>query len=80
MRRHAGSTLLPNCSMLAAPPPFRSWRLTTESSTFPATVDFSQAHTVVAGNPDPFPPAQATPGSTGEAGYSPLIQLLTVLC
>lgn len=40
-----------------------------------ATVDFSPILNVV---PDPdtaFPPLQASPGSIGEAGYSPLVQL-----
>jgi hypothetical protein len=41
---------------------------------FPATVTFGQQRVLTAGNP-PFPPAQATPGSTGNTGYSPLIQL-----
>ena len=45
---------------------------------FPATVDFSPVHMVVAG-PNGFPPATATPGAIGftspSGGYSPLIQL-----
>ena len=41
---------------------------------FPATVDFSPNHVVSAG-PTGFPPAAAEPGSVGEPGYSPLIQL-----
>ncbi len=41
---------------------------------FPATVDFSPVHVVQAG-PTGFPPAAVAPGSVGEAGYSPLIQL-----
>jgi hypothetical protein len=42
---------------------------------FPATVDFSPVRTV-AGTPGTgFPPTQADPGSVGEAGYSPLIEL-----
>ncbi len=41
---------------------------------FPATVDFTPEHVVVAG-PTGFPPAKAQPGSVGEAGYTPLIQL-----
>jgi hypothetical protein len=41
---------------------------------FPATVDFAQQRVLTAGTP-PFPPAQATPGSTGQSGYSPLIQM-----
>ena len=41
---------------------------------FPATVDFSYRHDVSAG-PTGFPPDVATPGSRGEAGYTPLIQL-----
>jgi hypothetical protein len=41
---------------------------------FPATVDFSPERVVVPG-PGGFPPAQALPGSVGEPGYSPLIQL-----
>lgn len=41
---------------------------------FPASVDFSPNRVVVPG-PTGFPPAQADPGSVGEAGYSPLIQL-----
>lgn len=40
---------------------------------FPAAVDFSADHLVVAGAGG-FPPAQAAPGSVGEAGYSPLIE------
>jgi hypothetical protein len=40
---------------------------------FPAAVDFSADHLVVAGQGG-FPPAQAAPGSVGEAGYSPLIE------
>lgn len=41
---------------------------------FPASVDFAPARVVAAG-PTGFPPAAASPGSIGEAGYSPLIQL-----
>lgn len=41
---------------------------------FPASVDFSPNH-VVAPGPTGFPPAAAEPGSIGEPGYSPLIQL-----
>jgi hypothetical protein len=41
---------------------------------FPAAVDFRPVHEVVAG-PGGFPPARAVPGSVGEAGYSPLIEL-----
>jgi hypothetical protein len=45
------------------------------SINFPATVDFSPTH-VVQGTPGSgFPPVKAQPGSVGEAGYSPLIQL-----
>jgi hypothetical protein len=40
----------------------------------PATVDFSPEHVVEAG-PAGFPPDRAQPGSVGEAGYSPLVQL-----
>jgi len=42
---------------------------------FPATVDFGPERIVV---PDPvtgFPPLEASPGSVGEEGYSPLVQL-----
>jgi hypothetical protein len=42
---------------------------------FPATVTFGETHVLVAGSPNAFPPAQAAPGSTGNTGYSPLIQL-----
>lgn len=41
---------------------------------FPASVDFSPNH-VVAPGPTGFPPLAAEPGSIGEPGYSPLIQL-----
>ncbi|MGE5094588.1 MAG: hypothetical protein ACM3SO_05580 [Betaproteobacteria bacterium] len=41
---------------------------------FPASVDFS-ANRVVSPGPTGFPPAAAEPGSVGEPGYSPLIQL-----
>jgi hypothetical protein len=41
---------------------------------FPASVDFSPDRVVVPG-PTGFPPAAASPGAIGEAGYSPLIQL-----
>lgn len=41
---------------------------------FPASVDFAPNRVVVPG-PTGFPPAQAEPGSVGEAGYSPLIEL-----
>jgi hypothetical protein len=42
---------------------------------FPATVDFSPVR-AVAGTPGTgFPPTVANPGSIGETGYSPLIQL-----
>jgi hypothetical protein len=41
---------------------------------FLATVDFSPVHSVTPG-PAGFPPAVATPGSVGEAGYTPLIEL-----
>lgn len=41
---------------------------------FPATVDFSP-NRIVAPGPTGFPPAAAQPGSVGETGYSPLIQL-----
>jgi len=41
---------------------------------FPASVDFSPARVVVPG-PTGFPPAAASPGAVGEAGYSPLIEL-----
>ncbi|HEX9547749.1 MAG TPA: hypothetical protein VF942_10450, partial [Acidimicrobiales bacterium] len=39
------------------------------------TVDFSPARGLVAGTPSPFPPASATPGSKGDADYSPLVKL-----
>lgn len=39
---------------------------------FEGTVDFSPTRVVVPG-PDGFPPAQAEPGSIGDADYSPLI-------
>ena len=42
---------------------------------FPATVTFGQAHVLTPGVAAPFPPAKATPGSTGQQGYSPLIML-----
>lgn len=41
---------------------------------FPASVDFTPTRVVVPG-PTGFPPNAAQPGSIGEAGYSPLIQL-----
>jgi hypothetical protein len=41
---------------------------------FPASVDFTPARVVVPG-PTGFPPNAAQPGSIGEVGYSPLIQL-----
>jgi hypothetical protein len=41
---------------------------------FPASVDFRPDRVVVPG-PGGFPPAKAEPGSVGEAGYSPLVQL-----
>jgi hypothetical protein len=41
---------------------------------FPASVDFSP-NRVVAPGPTGFPPLAAGPGSVGEPGYSPLIQL-----
>lgn len=41
---------------------------------FPASVDFAPDRVVVPG-PTGFPPAAAAPGSVGEAGYSPLVQL-----
>ncbi|HET9701789.1 MAG TPA: hypothetical protein VFP70_12780 [Burkholderiales bacterium] len=41
---------------------------------FPASVDFSPERVVVPG-PTGFPPAAAIPGSVGEPGYSPLVQL-----
>jgi hypothetical protein len=41
---------------------------------FPASVDFSPNH-IVAPGPTGFPPAAAQPGSVGEPGYTPLIQL-----
>ena len=41
---------------------------------FPATVDFSPVHKLVAG-PTGFPPKVAQPGAVGDSGYSPLIQL-----
>jgi hypothetical protein len=39
---------------------------------FRGTIDFSPEHVLVAG-PDVFPPATASPGSTGDARYTPLI-------
>ena len=42
---------------------------------FPATVDFSPVHAVQGTPGTGFPPVQAVPGSVGQAGYSPLIQL-----
>lgn len=39
-----------------------------------ATVDFAPVRAVQAG-PSGFPPAQADPGSVGEPGYSPLVEL-----
>jgi hypothetical protein len=41
---------------------------------FPGTVTFGQNHVVVAG-PNGFPPSQFSPPSTGDALYSPLIEL-----
>lgn len=41
---------------------------------FPASVDFSPVRSVTPG-PLGFPPAAASPGAVGEAGYSPLVQL-----
>jgi hypothetical protein len=41
---------------------------------FPASVDFTPTR-VVAPGPTGFPPAVASPGAVGEAGYSPLIEL-----
>lgn len=41
---------------------------------FPASVNFAPEHVVAAGQTG-FPPADAQPGSIGETGYSPLIQL-----
>ncbi len=41
----------------------------------PASVDFSPKLEVVPG-PNAFPPAKFAPGAVGEAGYSPLVQLL----
>ena len=41
---------------------------------FSSTVDFDPERIVVSG-PDGFPPLQAEPGSIGEDGYSPLVQL-----
>lgn len=41
---------------------------------FPASVQFGQSHILIPGDTG-FPPAQAQPGSTGEDGYSPLIEL-----
>jgi hypothetical protein len=43
---------------------------------FPASVDFSPQHIIT---PDPvtgFPPTAAQPGAIGEAGYSPLVQVI----
>lgn len=39
------------------------------------TVDFTADHAVTAGTPSPFPPSVATPGSIGDANYSPLVTL-----
>jgi len=41
---------------------------------FPASVDFTPNRVVVPG-PTGFPPAAASPGAVGAAGYSPLIEL-----
>jgi hypothetical protein len=41
---------------------------------FPASVDFSPERIVTAG-PTGFPPVAAQPGSVGESGYTPLIEL-----
>ena len=41
---------------------------------FPASVDFSP-NRIVAPGPTGFPPAAASPGSVGETGYSPIIQM-----
>lgn len=41
---------------------------------FAATVDFSPEHVVVPG-PTGFPPARAEPGSIGEPGYSPIVEM-----
>jgi hypothetical protein len=42
---------------------------------FPASVDFSPAHVIVAG-PTGFPPAAAQAGAVGEPGYSPLVRVV----
>ncbi len=41
------------------------------------TVDFSPVHSVTPGSPpaDPFPPVAFTPGSRGDADYSPLVRI-----
>jgi len=42
---------------------------------FPASVDFSPTH-VLTPSATGFPPAAAQPGAVGEAGYSPLVQVV----
>ena len=39
------------------------------------TVDFSPVHKVTKGTTTPFPPAEAVPGSVGDADYSPVVKL-----
>ena len=44
------------------------------------TVDFSPKHSVTPGNaPNVFPPSEAQPGSKGDADYSPLVRLGSVI-
>src|SRR5499427_358696 len=42
---------------------------------FPASVDFSPTHVLIP-SATGFPPAAAQPGAVGEAGYSPLVQVV----
>src|SRR5215472_11437171 len=42
---------------------------------FPASVDFSPQHVIVAHPGTGFPPDAAQPGAVGETGYSPLVQV-----
>ncbi|HSD60476.1 MAG TPA: hypothetical protein VLC55_06435, partial [Burkholderiales bacterium] len=65
--RDTGAVMRASCAHGAA-------RCGIDDVVLPATVDFSPEHVVEAG-PTGFPPNKAQPGSVGESGYSPLIQL-----
>ena len=65
------SPQLENAKGTAAVQKGRVWRGRLE---VPATVDFSPTRSVVPG-PTAFPPTSFTPGSVGQAGYSPLVSL-----